>query len=173
MNLGGIAKDNLYNLDFMECKLFEGTGAGVSHLWKSIDLTNLYEISISPKSDITLNSSSYIFSCDGIIIPYSYNPDYLTMYLGLQGANTIIRYGTEIEIDGLFADAQMFTVETGQMIAKKHNSPGASLDFSFNLTSPVLLFISKEYYLILVYYQHICNENYISFPFALLTEAHK
>ena len=78
INLGGIAKDNIYNLDFIECKLLDSASI-VSHLWKSIDLSNLYEISIIPKTDITTVPSIFKLTCDGIIIPYSYNPDYLTV----------------------------------------------------------------------------------------------
>ena len=132
VNLGGVAKDNSNNFQNMQCMLMDSVNK-LSRDWLSIDLKDLTTVTIIPRSDINDTTLTMKLGCDGVITPFSYNPNYISAFLQIKGTSTIIKYANGLSIDSII-DANLFPISNLYIDKKLHNAPGSNQDIFFNIT---------------------------------------
>lgn len=74
LNLGGLAQDNMLNVNAMQCQIKDPVALQVSFLWEQIDISTLTAISLFVKDSLTQAGMSFMMLCYGVQVPYTFNP---------------------------------------------------------------------------------------------------
>lgn len=103
IEMGVFAGDNKLTQENLMCQVTDSSGSP-STLWRDVNIyagadgLPLSSIYLIPSMDI-ISVQTFVFKCNGVVTPYSYNPQPISGYFGLQNSVTVIYQANIIDVE--------------------------------------------------------------------------